>query len=179
MSDTMSGSKPRESFIFDGRYSVTDEGEVYSHYFKNKGTTVKRDPPLKMKQFMRNGYLSVCLSDRKSHTVHRLVARCFLGEPPSDKPLVLHNDSDRTNNKISNLRYGDLTENAIDSIKEGSFPFGSRCHLSKLNERDVMYIRMLLKKGIDQLTIAEIFRVSSSTISMISLGKTWKQLGEV
>ena len=65
-----------------------------------------------------NGYLVVSLNDergnRKNFYVHRLVADAFIPNPES-LPQVDHIDYDRKNNKISNLRWVTVSENALHS----------------------------------------------------------------
>lgn len=71
----------------------------------------------------RGGYLQVTLShERKPKTlvVHRLVCWAFNGPPPPGKNLALHGDGDRTNNRASNLRWGDVLDNAADAKKHGT-----------------------------------------------------------
>lgn len=69
----------------------------------------------------RGGYLTVGLSEvgriKKRYRVHRLVAEAFLG--PSEGRLVRHLDGDPTNNRLSNLQWGDASENAFDRVRHG------------------------------------------------------------
>ena len=59
-----------------------------------------------------HGYPRVMLyPGRKRMSVHRLVAVCFI-ENPENKPFVDHIDRDRTNNRITNLRWATQSENA-------------------------------------------------------------------
>lgn len=43
--------------------------------------------------------------------VHQAVCEAFRGPAPPDKPYVLHEDESSTNNRESNLRWGDQYEN--------------------------------------------------------------------
>lgn len=65
----------------------------------------------------RYGYkkLNLCLSGvSKSRYIHKLVSCAFI--PNTDnKPCVDHIDNDRTNNKLSNLRYATRFENSCNS----------------------------------------------------------------
>jgi hypothetical protein len=59
-----------------------------------------------------NGYCRVKLyrnGIESKHYVHRLVAICFLS-PVKGKPEVDHIDRNRSNNKISNLRWANRSE---------------------------------------------------------------------
>lgn len=65
-----------------------------------------------------NGYLVVSLNDergnRKNFYVHRLVADAFIPNP-ENLPQVDHIDYDRKNNKVTNLRWVTVSENALHS----------------------------------------------------------------
>ena len=42
----------------------------------------------------------------KTHLVHRLVAKAFLEQPPSEKHTIVHHiDGDRANNHAENLEW--------------------------------------------------------------------------
>lgn len=68
----------------------------------------------------RGGYLSVCLrkeGTRKTYTVHRLIMRTFIGEPPEGKNEVDHIDGNRENNRLDNLEYVSKQENYMRMVK--------------------------------------------------------------
>tara|TARA_R100000322_G_scaffold167810_1_gene136330 strand:- start:169 stop:738 length:570 start_codon:yes stop_codon:yes gene_type:complete len=94
---------------YEGLYSVTTTGRVYSHWgdkWLRPGVGT-------------HGYLVVALNRRgskKSSTVHRLVALAFLGQ--SDLP-VNHKDGVKTNNRVENLEFISHRENAIHAHRLG------------------------------------------------------------
>lgn len=88
------------------RYSVSDQGRVRGV----RGTILKPRP-------IHSGYLYVGVA-QKPRAVHRLVASAFLGPRPSGLE-VCHNDGDKSNNAVSNLRYDTHAANIADLIREG------------------------------------------------------------
>jgi len=53
-------------------------------------------------------------------TVHQLVLGAFFSRPPSSE--CRHLDGDSTNNRIENLRWGSVSDNAIDRVVHGTCP---------------------------------------------------------
>ena len=92
---------------FEELYQVSNEGRVMS--LKCGRTKLMKTPKT-------NEYPSVCLVKNKvkySCRVHRLVAQAFL-EPVENKPEIDHIDRNRSNNRLSNLRYADRSDQAIN-----------------------------------------------------------------
>ena len=65
---------------------------------------------------VRDGYHRVTVGKR-SHTLHVLVARAFLGPPPSAEHTVDHIDMDTSNNAASNLRWATRSEQILGSYR--------------------------------------------------------------
>lgn len=106
---------------YEGFYEVSNFGDVRSltrcvPYGRHKCMVYKgRD----LKQFISSGYLSVKLAKAgvtKTRYIHELVLLAFEGERPSsdERSEIRHLDGDKTNNCLSNLKYGTTRENAAD-----------------------------------------------------------------
>lgn len=96
------GLTMRDIVGYEGLYSVTSTGEVYSHKSQKF-----------LKPQLSSGYLTVTLyinSKYKSYLIHRLVAEAFIPNP-ENLPQVNHKDEDKTNNDVSNLEYCDVKYN--------------------------------------------------------------------
>lgn len=115
---------------------------------------------------MTNGFKTVTVR------VHRLVLEAFIGSCPVGMQ-GLHNDDDQSNNKLRNLRYGTPAENTADSIRNGTYAFGSRKRANTITEADVPVIRRLAAEGWTQTAIARKYGIYPSGISRLLSGKLW------
>jgi HNH endonuclease len=62
--------------------------------------------------------------NRPIYSVHKLVLRAFVGEPPSNEYWVAHNDGNKDNNRIGNLRWSTPKENQADKHLHGTAYMG-------------------------------------------------------
>ena len=89
-------------------YIIYENGDIYS--FKR----YKEGKKLKTTLSKTNGYYYICLRTkdqiRFNKTLHRLIAEAFIPNP-DNKPCIDHIDRNRTNNKLSNLRWSTYIEN--------------------------------------------------------------------
>lgn len=111
---------------YEGRYEVSDQGQVRSLGLRVKargGKTAFRKGKVLRTAVKAHGYLQVTLIDAKGRRwcalVHQLVCLAFVG--PASGLQVCHWDGDRTNNCLSNLRYGTASDNSADRWRHGWF----------------------------------------------------------
>lgn len=88
---------------YEGLYAVSDCGKVWSYRLNRwiKDT------------LLNNGYYKVALFKDGKQTnilIHRIVAKTFIDNPEGKKE-VDHIDNDKSNNKLSNLRWTTPSEN--------------------------------------------------------------------
>ena len=98
---------------YEGIYKVSTLGNVISYVRNKEGMLLKPGKG-------SHGYYTVSLGRNNSKTLHSIVALTFLGKRP-DGMEVLHIDGTRTNNEVTNLRYGTRADNILDAIKNGSW----------------------------------------------------------
>lgn len=188
--DEINGEEWRSVVGWDGFYEVSDIGRV------------RRIRPARGTQaghvlIPRKGpYPSIILADAASRIwrnarIHRLVAFAFLGQPKPGQREVNHKDTDKWNNRVSNLEWVTSKQNHEHAARMGCYQTGANHYLVRrpelrrngernpmavLTEPQVIEVIRRLKEGSRQATIASEFGVAQATIYMIKTGKTWTHL---
>jgi|SRR6188474_1963815 len=110
----------------DDNYEVSSSGQVARvgrrSTFKAGGKFPQRR--ILKPGMVKDGYLVVCLSrcgQTKTHAVHHLVADAFLDRRPSMAHEINHKNSDKTDNRSSNLEWVTRRGNIAHSKKAGTF----------------------------------------------------------
>ena len=153
-------------------YEISEYGDVRRRMAG--GSPIAK--PGKLLRPSGSGYRHVNLhggAGRQHISLHRLVALAFIGEPPSCRHQVAHNDGDRLNNHYTNLRYATPRENAADRVRHGTQSRGETAGPVRLTEVAVRQIRALADRGVPQDLIAEIFETSQSHIGRVVRGEAW------
>jgi hypothetical protein len=152
-------------FPDDPRYEVSDLGRVR----RASNGRIRKPVPI------QNGYLTVVISEdqkMKTHYVHRMVARTFIGEL---KPgvQVRHGVGGKTDNRLSNLCLGTPTQNSNDRREHGTYTHGPSHHTSKLTAAQVVEIRARSTENYSAL--AAEFGVSKSAIYRVVHNLSYKE----
>jgi len=124
-----------------------------------------------------NGYMQIqiCINGHnKTERVHVLVARTFL-ENPLNLPKVNHKDTNKLNNKYSNLEWCTQAFNVEHATKAGLMIKEFSLN-TKLVEAEVKIIKQMFLDGETNKTIAEKFNVHKGTINCIRTGRNWSQV---
>lgn len=108
-------------------------------------------------------------------SVHRLVLEIFVGPCPYGQEAC-HNDSDPSNNRVSNLRWDTHQGNMKDREAGPKHIRGSRNGFAKLTEEAVVEIRLLLRQRLKQTAIARRFKISGALVSQINKRTRWKHV---
>lgn len=160
---------------YEGLYEVSSLGNIRSldrPAGPGRGQQLRRGRVLKPYP-VKGRYHQVSLSahgGRKKTCYHIIVAEAFLGPRPEGYH-VCHNDGDPTNNRLDNLRYDTVANNARDRIVHGTVPRGENHHNHKLTDYDVAAIRVLTDYGFEGGYVSRLFGVAETTVSKIKLRK--------
>ena len=128
---------------YEGVYDVSADGKVMRVAGGRKGATpgrVLRPSPTS------DGYPSVPLAGgspgSRSHMIHTLVARAFLGPRPEGHQIN-HIDGVKDNNRLDNLEYVTPKQNIAHARRLGlvKFPCGIALQMARLTEDQVREIR--------------------------------------
>ena len=159
-------------------YAVDTDGNVWSR--KGNGRGSLKNQYKKLKPHICNGYSNVVLCRNKQpypKLVHRLVLETFVSSCP-DGMECCHNDGNRKNNKVENLRWDSRTNNHKDAVRHGTAPGlhckGEKNGQSKLNKLQIRIIRKYPKYHGSQADLAEFFGISRSQINAIIKRRWWR-----
>lgn len=136
----------------------SDDGTHY--YVSDKGNVKTRKEKVLTPLINNNGYPMINLVKNGKHqrfSVHRLVAKAFLGEPEDPSLVVNHKDGDKTNNNIENLEYVTSSENTLHAYHNNLCKTGENHGMAKFSNRDTLMIRILCVLGYKFKDIKEEF----------------------
>lgn len=160
---------------YEGRYQASTEGRIRSVdqirevKTKNGRTFSKFFAGRVLTPWRSSGYFYVDLGHHDRHTVHSLIALTFLGPCPQGFD-VCHEDGVRTNNLVSNLRYGSHAENLQDEYR------WNRSWNAKLSTDEVRRVRKELASGRGCSDLGRQYGVRRNVILDIKKGRTFSWL---
>lgn len=158
------------SFLGFPNYYIDESGQAWS---KCSGML----KPLKLRTD-RKGYKRVYLchlGKMKQFKIHFLVLSAFVGPRPEGMEARHFPDKSKSNNNVSNLRWGTRSDNQRDKEVQGGVArlTGERNGQAKLTRSDVAVIRSL-KDTVTKRELAGRFGVCLATIFRAIHGHSWK-----
>lgn len=164
---------------YKGLYQISNLGRVKSLARLKIGshnTNYVAKEIIRKMSLDKDGYNLITLTKnkiQKSYRVHVLIGQHFVSNP-NNLPQINHLDGVKTNNHYKNLEWCTAQHNITHAIESGlRNNGGENCHLSKLNEDEIIKIREL-KGEYSSRIIGGMFGVSGSAIRSILNKKTWK-----
>lgn len=124
-----------------------------------------------------NGYNQFCLRINGRYIyvyAHRLVAEAFLGSVEGFE--INHKDGNKTNNHMLNLEIVCKEENIKHAKVNRLFKNGQEHGHTFLTNKSVLEIKKLLKDGLTNRQIADIYGIKIKHVWEIKTGRTWKYL---
>lgn len=113
------------------------------------------------------------LGNKRVFLVHRLVLEAFVGPCP-DGMEACHNDGDKLNNCLANLRWDTVKNNHHDKKIHGTHIFGERHSQAKLTYEIVDRMKKEYSVGgITQKDLAVKYNISHSVVNRIINNKAW------
>jgi hypothetical protein len=155
-----------------GRYSVSTLGRVRSNWSdipqRGKAVRVRIEKVALLSPYVHTtGYWRINLGRKNRHYVHRLVATAHIPNP-ENKPFVDHIDGDRTNNRVSNLRWVTGKENALYGGERHGFASQiSAAKSASVHPARALEYKQLLSEGHSLREIARRYNTSHSAVSRV------------
>lgn len=160
---------------YEGRYAITEEGNIWSYPNKRNGfkgmwlkpykakTTSEKSTP----RYFWNVSLFAEDGRRFVRQVHRLVAETFILNP-ENKPQVNHKDGDSLNPHKNNLEWATNKENSDHAFKEGLIK-------KPLSAGEVIEMRKLCR-FFSCRKVALAYKLNPSTVWGIFKGKRYAEV---
>lgn len=125
----------------EDRYEVSDRGRVrrLARMTRNRSAEFELEQKVLRPRASRRGYLAVNLTTsvergrpgyKLVRTIHTLVMAAFVGPRP-DGMDVCHNNGDKTDNRLENLRYDTRSANCFDTVAHGNNKSANKTHCPK------------------------------------------------
>ena len=160
---------PNSRFLYvpsyEGMYSVSDLGNVWSH----------KSEMLMSQCTDGDGYLQLGLRKNRKQTsfrVHRLIMLAFKG---ASNLQVNHMNGIKTDNRLINLEYCDHRHNIAHAVSTGLRDHkGERNWGAKLAAKDVVFIRENMHILAKDIMLK--FDISKAQVSSIRTRRTWKHI---
>ena len=150
---------------------IVDEESGVIHYSNGKKANAKH----------KTGYLQIGVTvNRKRYIAyqHRLLYAVYYGlDSLSEELDVNHKNGIKTDNRKDNLELVTVEENQKHKFRLGlDSNLGSKNSMAILDEDVVKQIKTLLKNGVKNIDVANMFGISHKHVSLIKRGKRWKHV---
>ncbi len=154
------------------KYMVSNYGRVKSYSANSEGKILKLSAT--------KGFKTVCIrinGKRKTVLVHKLTAEAFVPKNDGDN-MIVHLDWNKGNNYYKNLQWTNR-ENGYKRIlgrlheQNRRNPRKRKVTNSKLGKADIEVLKSMLKRGVKQKVIAQLFCISEMQVSRIKKGENW------
>jgi hypothetical protein len=130
-----------------------------------------RHEKIRRQCFAGCGYKVVSIAGMNRY-VHALVLEAFVGPRPEGFDAC-HNNGNKTDNRLENLRWDTKSANSLDKRRHGTMLRGEKHPKNKLTEVQAREILASPEMGV---ALAAKYGVSECTVCEIRTGRKWKHL---
>ena len=152
-------------------YEVSDHGRVRSYKLRGRGgLAITPQRILQPHQHDQKHYPQVNLYHKGkgfARKIHRLVLQAFIGPCPEGFEAC-HNDHNRLNNHLSNLRYDTRSNNSHDSVGHT---------IGRLTVDEVLAIRQAVALGKSDGELALQYNISKDIVFRCRSGHSYRHIG--
>lgn len=173
MSNLTTDGLPIHVLPADEGYGVSSDGRVWTR--KNNRHGLLQSWRELVATAGRNGYLTVKIGRGNTVYVHHLVAAAFVLHPEGCS-VVNHLDSDKTNNRHTNLEWTTPQGNAEHASRAGTLCRGQDVHCSVLTEEMVRGLRAMKAEGKRFIEIVAATGLPKTTVWHVLNRVTWAWL---
>ena len=179
--DSIVGEVWRPVAGFEGYYEVSDHGRVRSldrTITTSHGRKRFYRGQIRAYGVLPSGYYQVPLirhNIQHMRYVHRLVLESFVCPCPSGTEAC-HSDGNRSNNRLSNLRWDTHTENEQDKVLHKTIVRGEKGYNARLTEAIVIEMRAAYASGVKQMEIARQYDLDIKLVHKIIRRQRWKHI---
>lgn len=122
-----------EKEILNGKYSVSDKGQVFSLDYRKTGKKVE------LKKTVKDKYPYIKIAGKK-HLVKKIVANAFI-ENPENKECVYNINGNKEDNRVENLEWltkKEVTEKSIVGLSKMTYEKANKIRLD-FHETNLTY----------------------------------------
>ena len=148
---------------YENKYSISDDGEVWSYYKQEYMKPNLGGYGYKQIQLAKNG-------KRKTYQIHKLVLEHFT-EKVSGKEFCNHKNGDKHDNRIENLEWCTISENNKHAYRTGLK--GKSVGNPKYLIEQIKAAKYLLHTSMTGKEIAKATGMSESCVSLIKRNERW------
>lgn len=161
-------------------YDVSNLGRVRSWWSSGGFPRVRvSQPHVLARRPGAHGYTIVSITRpqrrTRTHQIHTLVLEAFIGPCPEGMEAC-HEDGDRANAALTNLRWDTCKANHADKLRHGTAQRGERNPAARLTADAVREMRRARRDGATLSTLAKRFGVGTSAVWRACRGENWKDV---
>jgi hypothetical protein len=155
------------------QYEISDRGRVISWY--RYGIKLNKPEIRAMSINVRWGYWKINMrakGKQKTWNIHSLVLTAFIGPRPEGLEGC-HNDGNKLNNNLSNLRWDTRQSNSDDQLIHGTRARGERSGASIFTEKEVSEIKRRWLSGEGTVRLSKEYKCHRNTIGAMIRRISW------